>query len=240
MELTRDELGGWFDTVQALRSKPWCEELFQRVDAAYAAGNLPVYPPRPDLFTALRLTPPERVKCVIVGQDPYHQPGQAHGLAFSIQPGTKLPPSLRNIGKELESDLGVSLPAGGTLTRWAEEGVLLLNNVLTVYDSAANSHKKWGWETFTTRLLQRLETEARPIAFVLWGRDAQTKGALVDPEHSAYPRLVLRAAHPSPLSARRGFLGSRPFSQANAFLEAHGSTGICWGEKKSEKLKNTP
>ena len=228
MELKREELGGWYDTVGELADEPWCGELFAKVDAAYAQNAPPVYPPRPDLFTALTLTPPGRVKCVIVGQDPYHQPGQAHGLAFSVLPGTKIPPSLRNIGKELLSDVGAVLPEHGTLTPWAEEGVLLLNNVLTVYDSSPNSHKKWGWNVFTTRLLQRLEQEPRPIAFVLWGREAQSKGELVDPERSVYPRLVLRSNHPSPLSASRGFFGSRPFSHVNRFLEEHGAPPIRW------------
>ena len=228
MELTREELGGWYDTVTALAQEPWCEKLFARVEEAYAQNNPPVYPPRENLFTALTLTPPEKVKCVIVGQDPYHQRGQAHGLAFSVLPGTRIPPSLRNIGKELQSDLGRPLPEHGTLTPWAEEGVLLLNNVLTVYDSTPNSHKKWGWGEFTTRLLQRLAEEPRPVAFVLWGREAQSKGELVDPEGSAYPRLVLRSNHPSPLSASRGFFGSRPFSRVNRFLEENGEAPIRW------------
>ncbi len=228
MRLTAEELGGWYGTVRALSEESWCQSLLERVDAAYERGEPPVYPPRRDLFTALRLTPPERVKCVIVGQDPYHQPGQAHGLAFSVLPGTRIPPSLRNIGKELQSDVGAALPEDGTLTRWAEEGVLLLNNVLTVYDSSPNSHKKWGWTAFTTRLLERLEREPRPIAFVLWGREAQGKGALVDPERSDHPRLVLQSNHPSPLSASRGFFGSRPFSQVNQFLSAHGAAPIRW------------
>ncbi len=222
------DMGDWRETVEAMAEEPWCRALFQQVEAAYALGEPAVYPPQEQLFTALRLTPPDRVKCVIVGQDPYHQPGQAHGLAFSVLPGTKTPPSLRNIGKELCADLEVDLP-GNDLTLWAEEGVLLLNNVLTVYDSAPNSHKKWGWQTFTTRLLQALEDQPRPIAFVLWGREAQSKGALIAPERSFYPRLVLRSNHPSPLSASRGFFGSRPFSQVNAFLTENGASPIKWG-----------
>lgn len=228
MDLLKCDLGGWRNAVEQLAQESWCQELLERVEKAYQAGEPAVYPPREQLFTALRLTPPERVKCVIVGQDPYHQPGQAHGLAFSVLAGTRLPPSLRNIGRELASDVGAALPPDGTLTPWAEEGVLLLNNVLTVYDSAPNSHKKWGWAQFTTRLLQTLEAQPQPIAFVLWGREAQAKGALVGPEHSPYPRLVLQSNHPSPLSASRGFFGSRPFSQVNAFLEKHGSAPIRW------------
>jgi uracil-DNA glycosylase len=229
MELLRCELGGWEDIIRPMAEEAWCKELLERVTAAYQKNDPPVYPKQEDLFTALRLTPPEKVKCVIVGQDPYHQPGQAHGLAFSVLPGTKIPPSLRNIGKELQADLGVSLPEGGTLTPWAEEGVLLLNNVLTVYDSTPNSHKKWGWTTFTTRLLQALENQPQPIAFVLWGREAQSKGELVGAEQTSYPRLVLKSNHPSPLSASRGFFGSKPFSQVNDFLIQHGSEPIRWG-----------
>lgn len=229
MESFDMKLGGWEEIVMPMLEEAWCKALFARVEGAYEVNDPPVYPPKENLFTALRLTPPERVKCVIVGQDPYHQPGQAHGLAFSVLPGTKIPPSLRNISKELQADLGVSIPDGGTLTSWAEEGVLLLNNVLTVYDSIPNSHKKWGWAEFTTRLLRALEDQPQPIAFVLWGREAQTKGAVVAPERSPYPRLVLKANHPSPLAASRGFFGSKPFSKVNTFLEEHGSKPIRWG-----------
>lgn len=228
MELEQFMLGTWRPMVETLAAEPWCRELFDRVEAAYAAGEPPVYPPKEELFTALRLTPPERVKCVIMGQDPYHQPGQAHGLAFSVKNGVKIPPSLRNIGKELQADVGASLPAHGNLEPWAQEGVLLLNNVLTVYDSAPNSHKKWGWAEFTSRLLQSLEEQPQPIAFVLWGREAQSKGKLATPERSPYPRLVLCSNHPSPLSANRGFFGSRPFSRVNDFLTANGSSPIHW------------
>lgn len=227
MELFKDIPAGWRKVLEQCAEEAWGEVLFQRVEEAYR-GETPVYPPRDQLFTTLMLTPPEEVRCVIVGQDPYHQPGQAHGLAFSVLPGTKIPPSLRNIGKELLSDVGAALPEHGTLTPWAEEGVLLLNNVLTVYDSTPNSHKKWGWAELTTRLLQSLADQPQPIAFVLWGREAQTKGALVRPEQSVYPRLVIQSNHPSPLSASRGFFGSRPFSRVNAFLEEHGAQPIAW------------
>lgn len=229
MELSNYDLGGWKEIIAPVLEEPWCGKLLERVEAAYKANDPPVYPPKERLFTALGLTPPERVKCVIVGQDPYHQPGQAHGLAFSVLPGTKIPPSLRNIGKELQADLGVSIPEGGTLTPWAEEGVLLLNNVLTVYDSMPNSHKKWGWAEFTTRLLRGLESQPQPIVFVLWGKEAQTKGKLVEPERSPYPRLVIQSNHPSPLSASRGFFGSKPFSKVNDFLKKCGTSPIKWG-----------
>ena len=168
-----------------------------------------------DLFTALRLTPPEAVRCVILGQDPYHEPGQAHGLAFSVQKGVKILPSLRNIYAELESDLGCYTPNHGCLTSWAEHGVLLLNNVLTVYQGKANSHKKWGWQKFTAGILAAVQTLSQPVAYLLWGRDAQQKTKKL-PESDS-PRFVLATAHPSPLSATRGFLGSRPFSQVRPF-----------------------
>lgn len=232
MELFADVPQGWRRILEACETEPWGKRLFAQVEAAYEKNDPPVYPPQDQLFTALKLTPPEKVRCVIVGQDPYHQPGQAHGLAFSVLPGTKLPPSLRNIGKELLSDVGAALPEHGTLTPWAEEGVLLLNNVLSVYDSAPNSHKKWGWAELTTRLLQSLAEQPQPIAFVLWGREAQSKGALVGPENSPYPRLVIQSNHPSPLSASRGFFGSRPFSQVNEFLTANGAEPIHWNAKQ--------
>lgn len=222
------DFGAWAEILAPIAQEGWYLALMDRVEAAYAAGEPPVYPPREDLFTALRLTAPEQVKCVIVGQDPYHGPGQAHGLAFSVREGVKIPPSLRNIYKELNADLGCPIPAAGDLCPWARQGVLLLNNTLTVYDGAANSHKKWGWQRFTDYLLKSLQNRPQPIAFVLWGRDAQKKGALAEPEASPYPRLVLAANHPSPLSASRGFFGSRPFSQVNAFLEEQGSEGIDW------------
>ena len=187
-----------------------------------------MYPPQADLFTALRLTPPESVRCVILGQDPYHEPGQAHGLAFSVQKGVKIPPSLRNIYAELESDLGCYTPNHGCLTSWAEHGVLLLNNVLTVYQGKANSHKKWGWQKFTAGILAAVQTLPQPVAYLLWGRDAQQKTKKL-PESDA-PRFVLATAHPSPLSATRGFLGSRPFSQVNRFLVSAGDDPIPWWE----------
>jgi uracil-DNA glycosylase len=228
MKLTREELGGWYDTVAALAEETWCRSLFERVDGAYGQSNPPVYPPRENLFTALRLTPPERVKCVILGQDPYHERGQAHGLAFSVRPGVALPRSLRNIYRELQEDLGIPPAASGSLIPWAEQGVLLLNNALTVYEGAADSHKNWGWEPFTTALLQALQEQPRPIAFVLWGNNARRKGETAGISDSPYPRLVIASAHPSPLSARRGFFGSRPFSRVNAFLQAQGEEPINW------------
>lgn len=223
-----NELGDWAGMLMSVQEEPWYRALYERVETAYAAGDPPVYPPKEALFTALRLTPPDKVRCVIVGQDPYHGPGQAHGLAFSVQDGVKIPPSLRNIYLELHEDVGCPIPTTGDLRPWAERGVLLLNNVLTVYDGAANSHRKWGWQRFTDTLLATLQTLPQPMAFVLWGREAQKKGALARPTESAYPRLVLTSNHPSPLSAHRGFFGSRPFSQVNHFLQEHGADPIDW------------
>lgn len=228
MPLEDYELGGWRDALLPLGREPWCKALFDRVEAAYALASPAVYPPKEQLFTALRLTPPEQMRCVVVGQDPYHEAGQAHGLAFSVQEGVRVPPSLRNIYKELQSDLGVTPPASGTLTGWAEQGVLLLNNVLTVYEGQAGSHKGWGWEQFTTEILRQTVQLPQPVAYLLWGKAAQTKAALVSPEGSPYPRLVLKSNHPSPLSASRGFFGSQPFHRVNDFLEREGNTPIDW------------
>lgn len=199
------------------------EALLTRTAAARLTA--PVYPPEGSLFRALELTPPERVRAVILGQDPYHGPGQAMGLAFSVPAGVPLPPSLRNIFRELEDDTGVQPPRSGDLTAWAERGVLLLNPVLTVEGGKANSHADWGWQAVTDAILAALSALPQPIACVLWGAHAQKKAPLLQ---SGAPRLLLRAPHPSPLSSYRGFFGSRPFSQINAFLTAHGEPPIDW------------
>ncbi len=221
MELT--ELGAWADGLAQEVHKPYFETLMERVEAAYAAG--PVYPPRPQLFSALALTPPERVRAVILGQDPYHEPGQAHGLSFSVQPGVAIPKSLKNIYRELQDDLGIAPPDHGCLTGWAEQGVLLLNSVLTVEAHQAGSHKSFGWEKFTDSIIAATNTLPQPIAFVLWGNYAIKKAKLI---RSDAPRLVLTGVHPSPLSAYRGFFGSKPFSKVNAFLEEQGQMPIDW------------
>ena len=215
-----EKLGNSWDTLL-----DWSRfsDLLQRVEAAYAEE--PVFPPRQALFTALRLTPPEEVKAVILGQDPYHGQGQAHGLAFSVPEGVALPPSLRNIFRELAEDVGVTRECGD-LTGWARQGVLLLNTVLTVRRDAANSHKDLGWQAFTDHLLGRLGTLPQPMVFVLWGSQAQKQAAVA--AASEAPRLILRAPHPSPLSVYRGFYGSKPFSAINDFLLAHGQTPIRW------------
>ena len=222
MEMT--ELGAWQTRLQPELDKPYFAALMQRVDEAYRTGT--VYPPRQELFAAFRLTPPERVRVIILGQDPYHEPGQANGLSFSVAPGVRLPPSLRNIFEELRTDCGVTPPDSGDLTPWAEQGVFLLNSSLSVQAGAAGSHQAFGWQTFTDAAVRAVAALPQPVAFVLWGGHAQKKAALA--ADSPYPRLVLQAPHPSPLSAYRGFFGSRPFSKINAFLESAGSRAIDW------------
>ena len=204
----------------------WKSFLSKKVDFA-ALDNIlcevadirksrPVYPPEGLVFTALRLTPPEKVKVVIIGQDPYHNPGEAQGLAFSVPEQIKMPPSLRNIGKELQSDLSISLPGpGGDLSFWAENGILLLNSVLTVEENSPGSHRKLGWEKFTDSIVAALAADDRPKVFILWGNFAGNKKALIPPGSG---HLVIESAHPSPLSANRGFFGSRPFSKCEKFL----------------------
>lgn len=184
-----------------------------------------VYPPAKQVFTALQLTPPQAVKAVIVGQDPYHGPSQAHGLAFSVQPGVRPPASLVNIFKELKSDLGIVAPPGlGDLTPWARQGVLLLNTVLTVRADQPLSHRNRGWEAFTDAVLSAVSDSPQRVAFVLWGAHAQKKVGLIDLKRHE----VIQSAHPSPLSARTGFFGSRPFSQINAALASFGREPIDW------------
>ena len=218
------KLGGWQPLLAEELEKPYFAALAERVDAAYASQT--VFPPHEDLFAAFALTPPEAVRAVILGQDPYHEPGQANGLAFSVRRGVKLPPSLRNIYQELEADLGIRPAAHGDLTGWARQGVLLLNTVLTVERGKANSHRDFGWQRFTDAVIAACARLPQPVAFVLWGGQAQKKAALLD--GAVYPRLVLQSAHPSPLSSYRGFFGSRPFSQINAFLRENGQTEIHW------------
>lgn len=228
MAFTDQDFGLWAPLLSSLRSEAWFGALQERIENAYQAGMPRVYPPRNDLFNALRLTPPASVKCVIIGQDPYHEEGQAHGLSFSVRKGTPIPRSLKNIYKELNSDLGYSAPNHGCLETWAKQGVLLLNDVLTVFEGQANSHKGWGWEYFTSRLIEITEQQPRPVAYLLWGKSAQKKAAQNHLGEGPYPRLILKSNHPSPLSASRGFFGSRPFSQVNEFLTAHGQEAIRW------------
>ncbi len=221
--MTLTETGLWADYLAQEEEKPYWPSLCHQVEDAYAFQT--VYPRRENLFAALRMTPPEQVRVVILGQDPYHEPGQAHGLSFSVPDGTKLPKSLQNIYKELSADLGVSAPRSGCLIPWASQGVLLLNAVLTVEAHRAGSHRAFGWERFTDSVISATNRLPQPIAFLLWGNYAIKKAALI---HTEAPRMVLTGVHPSPLSAYRGFFGSRPFSKINAFLTEQGESPICW------------
>lgn len=183
-----------------------------------------VYPDMYDIYNALHYTPFHKTKVVILGQDPYHGPGQAHGLSFSVQPGIEPPPSLQNIFKELHDDLGCYIPNHGCLKKWADQGVLLLNTVLTVRKGEPNSHKGIGWEQFTDKVIQVLNEREQPVVFILWGRHAQSKKELITARH----HLILESPHPSPYSASRGFFGSRPFSKTNQFLREIGAGEIDW------------
>jgi uracil-DNA glycosylase len=212
----------WRPHLDAELEKPYFGALRRFVDGERRAHT--VYPPEDEVFAALALTPYERVKVMILGQDPYHGPGQAHGLAFSVRPGVAPPPSLRNIFRELRDELGCPVPRDGSLVPWAEQGVLLLNAVLTVRAGEPNSHKGKGWETFTDAVIRAVNARPERVVFVLWGGYAAKKEALIDTRRHA----VLKSAHPSPLSAKRGFFGSRPFTQVNAALEDAGQVPVDW------------
>ena len=214
----------WDELLKDEFKKPYYLELRKKLIYEYRTQQ--IFPGMYDIFNALKYTSYSDIKAVIIGQDPYHEPGQANGLAFSVSRGVKLPPSLQNIYKELEADLGVPAAKSGDLTSWAQQGVFLLNTVLSVRAHAANSHKDFGWQSFTDAVIAALAELPQPVAFVLWGAQAQKKAALV--EKSPYPRLVLQSPHPSPLSAYRGFFGSRPFSQINAFLVSYGFSPVDW------------
>ncbi len=212
----------WLEPLKPEFSKPYYKELYTKVKEEYSKHV--VFPPSDEIFSAFELTPLSEVKVVIIGQDPYHNVGQAHGLCFSVKPDVAIPPSLVNIYKELESDLGCYVPNNGYLVKWAKQGVLLLNTVLTVQAHQANSHRGIGWEEFTNAAISVLNEQDRPIVYILWGAPAQTKKKMLNnPKH-----LVLEAPHPSPLSAYRGFFGSKPFSKTNAFLEKNGLEPIDW------------
>ncbi|KYG68588.1 uracil-DNA glycosylase [Bdellovibrio bacteriovorus] len=212
----KQRLQGEFDSE---RMKTLREFLVQE----YKKGKT-IYPRGEEWFAAMNLTPFDKVKVVIVGQDPYHGPGQAHGLCFSVRDGVRFPPSLQNIFKELNSDLGLQIPKSGCLTKWAEQGVLLLNAVLTVEDGKAAAHQKKGWEEFTDKIIHLLNEEREHLVFILWGSYAQKKASFVDRKK----HLVIEAVHPSPLSAHRGFFGTKPFSKTNAYLRSHGISEIDW------------
>lgn len=212
----------WLVPMQAEFRKPYYAALYKFVSHEY--NTTQVFPPSDDIFNAFHMTPLGGVKVVIIGQDPYHERGQAHGLCFSVKPGVEIPPSLVNIYKELQDDLGCYIPNNGYLVKWAEQGVLMLNTVLTVRAHRANSHHGQGWEEFTDAAIRALNTQDRPIVFILWGKPAQSKKSMLDnPNH-----LILEAPHPSPLSAYRGFFGSKPFSKTNTFLKEKGVEPIDW------------
>ena len=212
----------WLEAIGGEFKKPYYTELYKFVKEEYSTRQ--IFPPADDIFNAFHLAPLKDVKVVIIGQDPYHNDGQAHGLCFSVKPSVEIPPSLVNIYKELHDDLGCTIPSHGYLEKWAKQGVLLLNTVLTVRAHQANSHRGIGWEEFTDAAIKVLNAQDRPIVFILWGRPAQMKKSMLNnPKH-----LILEAPHPSPLSSYRGFFGSKPFSQANRFLEVNGVEPIDW------------
>lgn len=212
----------WLEPLKPEFAKPYYKKLYQKVIEEY--NTYEIFPEPNDIFNAFALTPLHKVKVIILGQDPYHGEGQAHGLCFSVKPGVDIPPSLLNIYKELQYDMGCEMPNNGYLVKWAEQGVLMLNTVLTVRAHQANSHRGIGWEEFTDAAIRILNKQNRPIVFILWGRPAQMKKSMLDnPNH-----LILESSHPSPLSAYRGFFGSRPFSKTNEFLCQHGEKPIDW------------
>lgn len=213
----------WLDAIKPEFGKPYYRELFEFVKEEYS--RVVVYPPADDIFNAFHFTPLSEVKVLILGQDPYHNVHQAHGLCFSVPPDQQeIPPSLQNIYKELQDDLGCSIPNHGYLKKWADQGVLLLNTVLTVRAHQAGSHQGKGWEQFTDAVIQAVNAQDRPVVYLLWGKPAQSKaGMLTNPKH-----LVLKAPHPSPLSAYRGFFGCKHFSKTNEFLQEHGVEPIDW------------
>lgn len=215
--------GGWDEILADVFASDKYKAIREFLKEEYFSRT--IYPPMNDLYNCFRYTPYDKVKCVILGQDPYHNPGQAHGLCFSVQEGVEPPPSLKNIYKEQKDDLGIIQPNNyGCLTKWAENGVLLLNTVLTVRAGSANSHKDCGWQWFTDTVIERLSERETPMVFMLWGANARSKKRLIDTSK----HLVLECAHPSPLSASNGFFGCRHFSKCNAFLSQHGMEPIDW------------
>ncbi|KMY55720.1 uracil-DNA glycosylase [Bacillus sp. FJAT-27231] len=212
----------WAELLEDEFEKPYYKELREFLKEEYATKT--IYPDMNDIFNALHYTAFKDVKVVILGQDPYHGPGQAHGLSFSVKPDVPLPPSLRNIFKELHNDLGCPIPHNGYLVPWAKQGVLLLNTVLTVRKGEAHSHQGKGWEKLTDRIISLISSREEPVVFILWGKPAQKKLALIDQQK----HCIIQAPHPSPLSASRGFFGSKPFSKANECLKQFGEKPITW------------
>lgn len=216
----------WDEVLKIVFEGEGFKKFYSLVENEYNMKT--IYPPKDHIFQALKLTPYKNVKVVIVGQDPYHGEGEAHGLSFSVQKGVKVPPSLKNIYKELYDDLGITSPASGDLTKWAEQGVLLLNAVLTVEKDKPASHRKLGWERLTDYIIKTLNVKEEPVVFILWGNFAKEKKNLItNPKH-----CIITSAHPSPFSASNGFFGSKPFSKTNAFLEKNGIKPIEWDLKK--------
>jgi len=213
----------WKDVLEEEKGKPYFKGILSHIEKERAAGKA-IYPSNADIFSALSLTPFSAVKVVIIGQDPYHGPGQAHGLAFSVKPGVAIPPSLRNIFQEINRDLGKSLPDNGCLTSWAEQGVLLLNPVLSVERGKPGSHRDLGWEQFTSRVITELSRKKVGLIFLLWGSQAQRKAELIDESR----HTILKSTHPSPFSAHKGFLGCGHFSKANEILQKLGKQEINW------------
>lgn len=221
MELFHTIETDWKDILSSRLEKETIKKITDFLEKRYDEAI--VYPPQQEIFQALNLTCYADTKVVILGQDPYHGPGQSHGLAFSVRDGVKLPPSLKNILKELQNDLGCELPISGNLTHWAKQGVLMLNTILTVEEKSPGVHKNIGWEQVTDTVIDALNEKNQPIVYILWGKPAQSKIKRINPKHK-----ILTAPHPSPLSSYRGFFGSKPFSQANAFLESHQLLSIDW------------
>lgn len=220
MEVTIEP--SWKEVLKDEFEQDYFKELAEKVRQAYLSKT--VYPPPKQIFNAFALCPFDKVKVVILGQDPYHGAGQAHGLCFSVPDGIQTPPSLVNIYKEIRTDLGIDVPPSGNLERWAKQGVLLLNATLTVYAGAANSHQNWGWQIFTDAAIKKISDEKAHVVFMLWGAYAKSKASLIDFEK----HHILKAAHPSPLSAHNGFFGCKHFSQTNEYLKQTGQTPIEW------------
>lgn len=212
----------WDQVLEDEFEKPYFKELMKKVDEEY--DKYKVYPPREKVFSSLKLCDYNDVKVVLLGQDPYHGPGQAHGLCFSVMPGVDVPPSLKNIFKEMQADVHTTIPNHGCLVSWAKQGVLLLNTVLTVREGLPNSHAKFGWQTFTDEIIRKVNEKKDPVVFILWGANAKVKIPLITNKN----HLILYAAHPSPLSAYNGFFGCKHFSKTNEFLKEHGRKEIDW------------
>jgi len=213
---------GWDAALEDEFEKPYFKELLEKVDEEYSKYK--IYPPRGKIFSALKHCDIDDVKVVILGQDPYHEEGQAHGMCFSVLPGVDIPPSLKNIYKEIEAEYGFVPPNHGCLVSWSNQGVLLLNTTLTVREHQANSHSKFGWQKFTDRIIQEVNKQEKPVVFILWGGNARSKKAFID----SSKHLVLESAHPSPLSAWQGFFGNNHFKKTNEFLKLHGREEINW------------